>query len=177
MPPYRITQTVGTRTGAEQVRWTAEGHVTEASEGVVGREVVPVINPGSEDKWVHSYWEGTRWEPWKGDPFMREGRVDVAMLLRANEQGQYPRRMANSSSRTTLYRGEDRRRWDGSVEQEAWWGEASMGPLYVKILRAVRHSGAAGEELWAQLDMADQIVHHVSPKVRPSMGRLGKADP
>ena len=99
----------------EQVHWTSEGDVAEASEGAVGSEVVTIIKPGAEDRWVHSYWEGSRWGPWQGDPFMREGRVDLTMLLKANEKGQYPlypqypRQTASSSSKTTLYRGEDRR--------------------------------------------------------------------
>ena len=38
----------------EQVRWTSEGDVTEASEGAVGKEVVDIIKPGDVDKWVHS---------------------------------------------------------------------------------------------------------------------------
>ena len=35
----------------EQVRWTSEGDVTEASEGAVGKEVVDIIKPGDVDKW------------------------------------------------------------------------------------------------------------------------------
>ena len=151
----------------EQVYWTAEGDVVEASEGAVGQEVSTVVKPGTEDKWVHSYWNGTRWEPWQGSPFMREGRVDLLLLLRANEKSQYPRQTSSTSSKTTLYRGEDQRRWDGSVEQEAWRGEINMGPMYVKMLRVVRQSGAAGEELWSQLDMVDQIMHHVSRRSGP----------
>ena len=47
----------------EQVHWTPEGDVAEASEGAVGSEVVTIIKPGAEDEWVHSYWEGSRWGP------------------------------------------------------------------------------------------------------------------
>ena len=43
-----------------------------------------------------------------------------------------------------------------------------MGPMYVKVLDAVRRRGAAGEELWAQLDMADQIIHHVGQRTGPA---------
>ena len=150
----------------EQVHWTAEGDVVEASEGAVGKEVATIVKPGAADKWVHSYWDG-QWKPWKGDPFMQEGKVDLVLLRKANEKSQYPRQMSSSSVKTTLYRGEDQRRWDGSVEQAAWRGEAGMGPLYVKILRAVRRSGSAGEELWSQLDMVDQIMHHASRRSGP----------
>ena len=132
----------------------------EASEGAVGKEVSTIVKPGAGDKWVHSYWDGARWEPWQGAPFMREGRVDLGLLRKANEKGQCPLQLASTSSKTTLYRGKDQRRWDGSVEQEVWHGEASMGPMYVKILRAVRQTGSAGKELWSQLDMVDQIMQH-----------------
>ena len=69
---------------------TAEGGVAEASKGAVGKEVTTIIKPGAEDKWVHNYREGSRWEPWQGVPFMRDGRIDLARLLRANEKGTVP---------------------------------------------------------------------------------------
>ena len=88
--------------------------MVEASGGAVGKEVASIVKPGAADKWVHSYWDGTQRKPWKGDLFMQEGQVDLALLQRANEVGQYPRQMTSSSAKTTLSRGEDRRRWDGT---------------------------------------------------------------
>ena len=62
----------------------------EASEGAVGKEVSTIVKPGAGDKWVHSYWDGARWEPWQGAPFMREGRVDLGLLRKANKKRPMP---------------------------------------------------------------------------------------
>jgi hypothetical protein len=42
-----------------------------------------------------------------------------------------------------------------------------MGPMYTKVLQAVRQQGPAGDELWAQLDMADQTMHHAGRRTGP----------
>ena len=102
--------------------------MTEASEGAVGKEVVNIIKPGDVGKWVHSQWTGTKWEPWAGEPFMKGNQVDLPTLLRANEQGQYPRKTASSSSRTTLCRGEDQLRWDGRIRAGGLEGGGRHGP-------------------------------------------------
>ena len=39
--------------------------MNEASGGEVGIEIKTVTKPGSEDKWDHSYWDGTKWERWR----------------------------------------------------------------------------------------------------------------
>ena len=59
---------------------------------------------------------------------MRDGHVDVAMLLRANEPGQYPNRTASTDSQKLLRRADDRLRWDGQCRAESPAGSGGHGP-------------------------------------------------
>ena len=47
-----------------------------------------------------------------------------------------------------------------------------MGPIYIKVVNAIRKTGAVGADRWSQLEVADQIMHHVGPRVGPILEGL-----
>ena len=120
----------------EQMQWIEKGGIDKVTKNAVTKYEVETKIMGDDDKWVHSKRVGKKWEPWDSEPFhTSDGMLDVGIMQKANEKGQYPRKTSHNAWKVWWQREEDVRRSDGTMDREAWKGKNNMAALYVRMMR------------------------------------------